>query len=1403
MLIKDLVHIDEHGAFRSDVQLSDYDNPTLNRELLRNYIFTVSAPSTSLAGRDVSAGEVLRMLKDAFMLERVENRLVLTANFGHGKSHLALTLANFFSRPAESEEVRIIFERLGLALNNPAALSGYREFKQSKGEFLVVRLRGDGFDDLQEGFLRAMEQALSEHDCTRGVELPFWHSRAEAWLGGLSGDARQKAEAFLAAHNTDLVSLQQDVRKNGAYELIRETFKHLTGAYPDFGREVSLKDLVLWAVDEVCVPKGMGGLLVLFDEFSLFLQKYAASRTAGKLQELLNGISDRQGKSVFLGFTQIDPDSVLETYAQGARRDDVRKELDRLPRDKRMRLFSLMEGVLDSYLKQDENAWQIWLRNQPIRAAMSRNREMLTDYFFQRYDETLRWSEDKKMETVVKGCFPLHPLTTAILSNHTFEAGAGENPRTALHFVRDLWEKGLPQQPAEREHNKPNFVFAIELVDFFGKQISEKWYEAYQAALQNARMPLNEEHRAALKALLLQQAVSALDRKKASGSSQLELLSALSGLTEERLNDLLDEMNKKGRVIEFDPHHNVFFLLPAGVRSLETDKIIEEAVQKTPIDDRALLDEIAKEIPQLEVPQQFGHADDWAPRQVVLTEKFFTAETLKSLLSPYRAGLSGIEEGARGLVIWLLAQTEEEKRHLRQNAQRVLDEAIGEARHPLPVVILLPKQPAPGLLQAAQRKKAVENLGGAEREKIGTIGYENESRRAQSDFERNFNIFVDPKHYADLPRQAYEFALPQVYRTPVEIQKNLPLKYVLQKIYSSAYAHRVDFYTQYTISGKGPNKLREAVHKVALGLLSDAIAGTLAGLGKQDIQFKIIKDYLDKRWGLLSAQTFAIEPPTSPALREAWNRLEAAFPPGCKETRARDVLLELLNPPYGHDYNTLTLLLAAWIGYRRREIRISLGGQLVSPEDFKNYFDGTRSPKDFLDRLIVTNPLAISRINVDEMFAEVDSILEQIRQSQPFSLTEARQALAKLEQAQENPRLSSERHEAIEACAPRLKEAIAAVQEYDSQVTKWLSEFAKADVEGLISLRLDLDKLIPPTLVVPSQAAPEQLQKQWEDRLEHKVQILCERCSQLSDLSDYKSHRAQLEKAQGSLKKYPELRARVQTALDALRRRYDELKQLESEKSTIAEIESMAESAGLADLYRYRDRLAEFKSLSPQTEKSRQQKRDKIESRIQEFEQLPQMLSQILESARTLDVVRQQRERLLRNLDQVQGTPLYESLTAIKERLEWLERFFEQLGELERMPARSPEDLKAQDMQIKNLEVEFSSWLGSGQVDLLKSKKQRLAEMRRQKEQEAQQWLIDLVNRYEAGSELHTLLHTAQNPPAFLSAGDAAKLEQVKKNIHEALDKDRIRKIELLFVELDPPARRECLRRLQAMVEEP
>ncbi|WP_322509280.1 hypothetical protein, partial [Anaerolinea sp.] len=760
------VHMDESGSFRSDVQLSDYDDAFLNLELLNNYIFTVSAPVTSQAGRDVAAKNVLDMLKDAFSIERAGtdyNRMVLTANYGRGKSHLALVLANLFSRPSDSQEVEVIFKRLGQALNNPAQLNGYREFKESKGEFLVMRLRGDAISDLQEGFLRALEQALKEHDSTRGMTLPFWYIRAEEWLNAQSLETLQKIENYLNdKEHTDLATLRHDYQKTGTYEVIREAIKHVTGLYPDFGRELNLTELIHWAVNEVCVPNHLGGLLILFDEFSLFLQKYATSRTPGKLQELLNGISNHPGKSAFLAFTQLDIESVVETYAQGNRREDVKRELDRLPRDRRARLFSLMEGVLDAYLKQDEPAWNAWWDRQKVRSTMVRNRETLFTYFPKRYSETLQWDHSMVEKVIVRGCYPLHPLTTAILSTHTFEAGAGENPRTALHFVRDRWSKGIPEQPAEREDGTPNFIFAIELVDFFGEQISKKWYEAYRYTLENPPIPLTEHHKAVLKALLLQHAVSDLSSRVRRESEQFELLSDLSGLDlRKQVPSLLRELAER-RVIQ--KNGNFYSLFPVGARSPEADRIIGEAVQKTPVD-RSLLEEIAKAIPPLTIPQTFGNPEDWAPRHVILTKEYWNAEILQELTTRYRIGANGIQESPRGVIIWLLARSEEEKLWLRQQAQALLDSVLGMNPHPLPVLIVLPQKVNSGLLDAAQRRKALDSLDLSRREKIGSIVLNDEKSRAEGDLKLGLYHLLgdDFEHYADLVRQIHEIVVPREY----------------------------------------------------------------------------------------------------------------------------------------------------------------------------------------------------------------------------------------------------------------------------------------------------------------------------------------------------------------------------------------------------------------------------------------------------------------------------------------------------------------------------------------------------------------------------------------------------------------------------------------------------------------
>ncbi|GIV67867.1 hypothetical protein [Caldilinea sp.] len=1398
MRIGDLVRMDASGDFRSDVQLSDFDNPALNRELLRNYILTVHAPATYGAQqRILSARDVLEQLKTVLTVERAENRIVLTANYGHGKSHLALVLANFFGRPCDSPEVKIVLDRLEQALNNPAQFAGYRDFKQSRGEFLVVRLQGDAFSDLQEGFISALEQALREHDATRNIEIPLWDGPAKKWLNDLSGARRRAAEAFLATQKTDLSLLMVSLRRQGAYELVRELVKHVTGMYPDFGREISLEDLVIWAVDQVCVPYKLGGLLILFDEFSLFLQKYIAARTVGKLQELLNGVSKRPGKCAFLAFSQQDVDSVAETYAQGQRRDDVKKELERLPKDRRAQLYSLMEGVLASYLKQDVARWAAWYDKPPRKGTFVQAREILSTHFRRRYTDELKWDERALTEKVVMGCFPLHPLTTAILSVHTFEAGAGDNPRTALQFVRRIWEE-IQQQPAELSDGRPSFVFPVTLVEFFGEQISKKWYDAYRHAVETAPQALSEEQRKVLQALLVQQAVGL----RASAGDQIDLLHHLSGVGRDEIKRGLQNLVAQ-RVIRFDPAHKVSSLWPASTRPQEVEEVIQNAIDNTAVD-RNLMEMIAKQLSSLGLSSlDFGHASDWSPRQVALTSEMFTAEELKKLIPPYRIGVNGIEEGPRGLVVWLIAQTEEEKALLHQNAQDILDEALGNVASPLPVVIILPNRATPGLVSSARRLKALENLNTSEREKIGTVIYQQERGLAEFNFRNSLRDLVDDVAiYANRQRSLAEYVLPAPYWASVQTLRDLSLKAVMTECYRQAYAYREDFYTQYAVVSRGPNQLRTAIHKVANWLFDDTAGSGIRTLSKRDIQYQIATAYLTQKWGLLAAGTHTIQRPTSLRLQQAWNILDEKFPPGCQDVRVQSVLIDLLNPPYGHDYNTLTLLFAAWIGFHQHELRLSLNGRRMSLSDLKVFFDEAKHPQDFLNRICVLSPLFISRTRPDEVFAQVTGVLEQIRQGAPFTIPQAQEALAKLEQARINPRLPETKRDEIEQLSPRLAAALQAAEDYDRKASAWLKEISMGDLDDLLRSREILKSLPTLSLVTPAQPPLDDLEKRWEAAIQNALAVFCDRYASLSDLADHKAHENQLRRIRKALDQFPQFAKRVDQALETLSRARAELQKRESEKAIVAQINSMTLHASLAALYEYRDELTALTDLSPQTARVRDEKLNQIVTRIQRYEQIAVELPRAIEQATQTSDVRKQRDLLLRTLGQLEGTSLHQSLVALQERVEQLETFFEKLRELASAPQRTPDDLMCLEAHLNSLEMSFAIWLAPPQHALLELRRQEIENLRRQKAQEAETWLLQLMRRHSNAENPETLLREAETPHAFLPPEAVARLQEFRLRLKKQLDEDALLQIEALFRKIgDPKTRRECLNRLQALVD--
>ena len=435
MIIKDLVSIDEQAEFRNDVQLSDFDFPQRNLALLHSYLFSITAPT----GLEPSLG-ILRTTIHSFLNPGLENRMVTIANFGQGKTHLALVMTNYFSKPYDSEEMKVIHDKINKAVDNPPQASLYRDFRKNHPEFLVIHLRGDVPRNLREQFMMSLELALKEHDATRNIRLPYWHHKAQDLLENLTEEQHKKADHFLEENfQIDVPSLLEDVKKtrDSAYNQCIKLFTFLHGVEPNFGGEVSLRDVINWVAKNYCGEgKPLGGIFVLFDDFSFYIQRYAQRNAAGELQDLLNGIEDQKGRAVFMALAQHDPFAVAQNVMKGIQGlESLNKELTRIPR--KLVLYSLMESVIDSYLRQPDAKWRA-LRSDPrAKGPLARASNLTMDLFNKRYEDTLHWEPEKFDEIVTKGCFPLHPLTTALLCDLKLQGISDKvgNPRTILGFV--------------------------------------------------------------------------------------------------------------------------------------------------------------------------------------------------------------------------------------------------------------------------------------------------------------------------------------------------------------------------------------------------------------------------------------------------------------------------------------------------------------------------------------------------------------------------------------------------------------------------------------------------------------------------------------------------------------------------------------------------------------------------------------------------------------------------------------------------------------------------------------------------------------------------------------------------------------------------------------------------------
>lgn len=1418
--IKDIVELDTRGEFRSDVQLSDYDKTSLNRSLLQSYIFSVSTPS-SFGGRtqSIAALGLLDELLRAFRYDKFDNRFVAIANYGHGKSHLALVLANYFAKPTDSPEVTIIFDRIEQALNNPPKAQAYREFKEERGEFLVLRLRGDDPRPLREQFFRALKQALTEHDQTRDVELPFWVQQATQYLRSLAAEQLEKANSFLVRYGLDVPALAQEVGEyhEQAYERYVELFAHLNaGIQPNLEGHVSLREAFGWVVGEYCGKgKPLGGLLILFDEFSLYVQRYARDRAVGELQDLLQGIEDHRERAAFLAFGQHDPDEVASQALPGGQLlQSLRKELERLP--KRFALYSLMESVLDSYLKQSSTAWDEFLQDRTVRGMVWGQTETTWDLFVKHYDEELGWPNQKFREVVTQGCFPLHPTTTALLCQVKMQQGEDIGAaRTVLGFVRDRLD-ALAEQPAH-DGGQVNWILPIALVDYFERRLTgdvPALYEAFAAAQRRLEQVLGENatevHRKVLKALLLQEVarLPGMNRKQAA------LLAHLSGLDEEVTLQALKELSQNN-VIRYDPVHRANSFWPVGTDPRRLEEAIREETERIRLKSSDFTVELNQwlrndpalyEFGSVKLDVEWGHPDDWAAEEYVISAEAIT------IAPSFTLKANSLQDGSRGVVAWMFLRDESERDALREMAQNYVvtrGASSGSAETPLPVIVMLPKEPVPELEELFLRVKALEAVGKKRDllEEIGQQTYRQEFERTKVELSKALRrLRGNVEHVWDVRRNPGEIVVHQAYQAAVAASGySLSVKSVLKQLYDMAYRYRPpEFFKQYQFGRS--SVLNKAVKNVAKNLLHDNIGNVLKGM--DNVSKDLCEKYLVSKWGMLT-QTwgtlapYALQKPTSLKLQPAWELLDRTFKPGTQDVAVSEVITKLLNPPYGFDYNTAMLLLCGWLGYHRSELVPSRRGEQIGFGELERQIETAKTSRDFLNWGCV-NALAISRRDPDAALEEAREIRRRVSKGEHFSQEEASQSLLALDEFAENDRNPADRRQQAAEAAGRLRKAIEAAQKYDEEAKEILTGLdAQSEVIELLKLRGKIKALVPDELVTVTQPAVHEIEARIFEKLEQALDTEHRRVEGLADITqvgalDQRLRGLKNQLAQQGLELLAE---RLETILSALDERITLLKAAEQEAAIQNEIEAMTVDAGLAKLYDYLQRLQDMQLVSPDVRQVRDKKLERIWREIDDLENFAADIMGRVHSADLTSTQRIQRE-IIRCQSRYQGREHEQIIGQALDYLETLQQFRSELNSVSQLRLTVLEDFQAAQKTLEQIASDFKQRLSPQHLQELTSTGHELEQRIQQEHERAVQWLEEREREAsQPGASLSAIQQRLQRAPAFLPTDCQTRLDTLRTRVQEGLDQDYMAQIESLFLSLGTPEKRkECLNRLLQLV---
>ena len=348
---------------------------------------------------------------------------VLIGAYGKGKSHIVLTILSILMKRDLT-----LFEKLMPKIEeNPRLYQLIQNYYESENKILPVVISGSN-TSLTQAFLLSLQRTLSEHDLLSAMPETNYKA-AISVIKRWQKDFPETFEKFLNGLDDPVEVFidrlgNYDVAAYGAFEQVYPSLTAGSAFNPFLGFDVAE---LYESVAKSLKSKGYTGLYVVYDEFSKFLEANIVDASVSDTK-MLQDFAEKCCRS-----------GSLQLHLMLISHKEISNYIDKLPKEKTDGWRGVSERFKHIHMNNNfsqtyEIISSVIQHKEPIWGTFCDEHARDFEALFSRYQKHQMFMDAQgEIETAIRGCFPLHPVSTFILPR--LSERVAQNERTLFTFL--------------------------------------------------------------------------------------------------------------------------------------------------------------------------------------------------------------------------------------------------------------------------------------------------------------------------------------------------------------------------------------------------------------------------------------------------------------------------------------------------------------------------------------------------------------------------------------------------------------------------------------------------------------------------------------------------------------------------------------------------------------------------------------------------------------------------------------------------------------------------------------------------------------------------------------------------------------------------------------------------------